>query len=120
MTAKPMMRDRAHGGEPAELARDRADLVGDAPGGGVVALGAGRAGSHDEEADDDDDREDRGHHEVAAEVEVERADGELVVPADVDLEDAERDRGGGDGGEVGEAAEHERGERGEQDGHADG
>ena len=120
MAAKPTMRDAAHRGEPAELARDRADLVGDAPRGGVVALGAGRARSHDEEADDDDDREDRGHHEVAAEVEVERADGELVVPADVDLEDAERDRGGGDGGQVGEAAEHERGERGEQDGHADG
>ena len=43
-----------------------------------------------------------------------------VVPADVDLEQPERDRGGGDGRQVGEPAEHQRSERAQQHGQADG
>ena len=64
---------------------------------------------------EDDDRQHRRHDEVAAQVEVERADRQLVVPADVGLEPGERHGAGHDGRHVRQAAEHEGGQGAQQD-----
>ena len=105
---KPADAHHLHLGERAQLARDGPDLLGAPPRRRVVSFRARRARPHDEQRHDDDDREHRRHDDVAAEVEVERTDAEGVVPADVDLEQPERDRGSGDGRQVGEPAEHQR------------
>ena len=105
----------AYLGPVRQLGGHRPDLPRHLPGRGGVGGGPGDVPAPGQQRHEDDDRQHRRHDEVAAQVEVERADRQLVVPADVGLEQPERHGAGHDGRHVRQAAEHEGGQGAQQD-----
>ena len=97
--AVPQRRRRTSGSR-ATHGCERTDLVGETPGGRLVAVGPSVLAPLQQQGDEDGRADDRRDEQRAAR-----------VPCDAVLEHAERDRGGGDGRQVTEPTDHERGER---------